>query len=230
MPPKDLFEEMYRQLQSLQKDVETLKKQKGVVLTSTKEEVGFVKEDGTIVTLERHAKRKFIDEADRKTTFDKFAAELTKNGLPVNYENLSKLGLGRGVQRQFLAKRKQRSHELPSELSDQEHEEPSANAPADPTRAHAPERADQKQGQEQKRDEQNSTHNKHAANEKYHTLQPNEKVIAPNPKGEKAREIAHSRDKAVFGEDRVIVEEDCEGKVTVPVELSKKKWRKLCVE
>jgi len=70
MPPKELVDELYRELQFLRKQVEKLTKQKGVVVTSNKQEAGFVKEDGTIINLERHSKRKFIDEADRKATFD----------------------------------------------------------------------------------------------------------------------------------------------------------------
>jgi len=96
--------------------------------------------------------------------------------------------------------------------------------------AHAPDRPNNQQAQKQKRDTQHTTQNKKTQREKYHTLQDNEKVIAPNPKGNKAKHIADQRDKEEFGAENVVQEQDCTGTITEPVELSKKKWRKLCVD
>ena len=230
MPPKELLEEMYRELQFLRTHVDKLTKQKGVVITSNKQEVGFITKDGQVVQLERHTKRKFIDDEDRKATFERFKAELTKHGLPVTNTNIKKLGLGRDIQREFLGKRKKRAQEAPRDLADQKHEEPSADAPSTPPIAEAPHRANSQQRQERKRANQHAQEHTQAQPGKYHTLQDNEKVIVPQPKGEKAREVAHQRDKEAYGDDKVIREEECEGTVTEPVELSKKKWRKLCVE
>lgn len=230
MPPKELMEEMYRELQFLRKQVDKLTKEKGVVITTNKQEVGFITKDGQVVQLERHNKRNFIDDADRKATFERYAGELTKHGLSVTNENIKKLGLGRDIQREFVPKRKKRAQKSPRDLAEQKDEEPSAHAPSAPPPTDAPHRANEQRAQQRKRHNQHAQQHAQAQPGKYHTLQDNEKVIAPQPKGEKAREVAHQRDKEAYGDDKVIQEEQCEGTVTEPVELSKKKWRKLCVE
>ena len=230
MPNDKVIEEIYRELIFLRGRVDTLTKQTGIVVTANKQQAGFVKADGTIVNLERHSKRKYVDEQDRKDVFDGVAADLTRHGLPITQENVAKLGLGRSMQRDFIDTPNKRTRELPSNLAEQKHEQPNRETPAAPKAAEAPNRPDAQQTKTRKRHkEQNKKHTESNPG-KYHTLQDNEKVIAPKPKGEKAREIAHQRDKEVFGEDKVIQEEECEGKVTEEVELSKKKWRKLCVE
>lgn len=230
MPAKELLDEVYREVQFLRKQVEKLTKEKGVVVTANKQEVGFVTQEGKVVTLERHIKRKFSNETDRKATFERFAAELTKHGLPVTNENLKKLGLGRSMQREFVGKRKKRDDEAPSDLADQKHEQPRADVPAAPPPTQPPNRPNDQQTTKNKRNTQNTEQKAQGHNEKYHTLKPNEKVIAPEPRGENARKIAHSRDQDAYGADNVIAEKDCTGAVTQPVELSKKKFRKLCVE
>ena len=231
MPPKEVLDEVYRDVSFLRKQIDKLVKQKGVVVNSNKQEAGFITEQGQTVTIARHVKRKYADDADRKATYEHFANELKKHGLPVNNENLEKLGLGREIQRKFLGKRKQRVREAPSDLDEQKHEELAADTPSTPPVADVPHRADDQQQQKRKRNKQHTEQHQKAKPGKYHTLEDNEKVIAPNPKGEKAREIAHQRDVEAYGADNVVInEQDCAGTVTEPVELSKKKWRKLCVD
>ena len=198
MPPKELLDQMYRELIFLRKRVEKLTKQQGVVVTSNKQEAGFVTKDGKVVQLERHTKRKFIDEADRKATFEHFAAELTKNGLEVNQTNIEKLGLGREIQRKFLGKREKRAQEPPNDLAEQKEEQPSANSPSTPPVTETTNRPKEQRTQKQERAKQHAKENTHAQPGKYHTLQDNEKVVLPNPKGERARIVAHERDKEVW--------------------------------
>ena len=258
IPPLDLITQLARQVGDLQKQIDKLQRAQSSAEAATEimnenscNTAAFVKEDGKIITLQKHTKRKFTGEADRQNTVNKLALSLTANGLKVNAANLGKLGIGRKLQIAFLKSERNSDEELKAQVEEtqthvEEHEQKQVHVEpiATPPPAEDNNELDNKHNDDQPQRPQRTTkrtqeriqtphEEAYGKNKKYAKLNAKQKVISHSSSlSEGANAERHRRDlKNPKFKGKVIQRpEDCKGTIIPSVQLGPKFARDVCDE
>jgi hypothetical protein len=101
IPPEEQMRKLQAKLESFQSQLDEIRK---MDLRDTVDNrdidtlmVAFQKKDGTTVYLQKHVKRNFTSTSDRDETIENLVNQLKKNGVRVTTVNISRMGIGRGT-------------------------------------------------------------------------------------------------------------------------------------
>jgi len=212
-PPLELIKQLAKQVFDMQEQIDKLTRAQSTVEASTVimnesscNTAAFVTPGGKIVTLQKHTKRKFSDDADKRTTVKKLARSLTDNKIEVNAANLGRLGIGRELQRQFLSKRNSSDDESSAPMEEQKQQQVSAEpAPNAPPPTEDKKDLDEKHSDEQESNRQAQQQTGYGANKKYAKLTAKQKVISySSDLSEAANTERHRRDLKKFPNGKVL--------------------------
>lgn len=248
LPPTELILQFAKQVADLQGQVDKIQRSQSsleaaiaVMNASSDTTAAFVKPDGTAITLQKHTKRKYADEADKQNTVKRIARTLKENGLEVNAANIGKMGIGGKLRTQLLKILKNNGErdggESPAHVEEQEQKQTHVEPAVAPPPAEDNSELDHKHNEERPQRAPKRAQTQHEAaygkNKQYAKLGAKQKVISHSSEASEGANIErHRRDLKNTKLTGKVIEkpEDCNGRIIPSVQLGPKLVRDVCAE